>query len=310
MSILAEQIRRLAEEAGYIACGFTAATPFAEFADALDRRIERFPEAAPLYDGMRHRINPCRTTPWAKSIVVCIRKYGKYRLPREVVGRIGRNYLADRRTPACPDYSMARQVTNGLRALGLRVKKGGVPDRLAAARAGVAAIGRNGFSFTPEAGSWINIATWRIDAELPGDAPCLECPCPPGCRACLDACPTGALVEPFVMRMDQCIAYLSYEAPLPIPDDLWTRMGPWIYGCDACQEVCPLNAGRWTEDEPAEWLERIREHLTPDALSEMSQETYERIIHPLFWYTPKTDLARWHANAKRALAQGREPARE
>ncbi len=301
MRLLAEQIRALALEAGYSRCGFTPALPFAEYATALDRRIARFPEAARLYEDMRLRVDPQRTAPWARTIVVCIRRYGKYRLPPETVGHIGRNYLVDSRTPACPDYRMAKEMTRGLRALGLRVKRGGVPDRLAAARAGVAAIGRNGFAFTAEAGSWINIATWRIDAAIPGDLPRLDCPCPPDCRACLEACPTGALVDEFVMRMDRCIAYLSYEAPRPIPEALWARMGPWVYGCDVCQEVCPLNAGRWTETEPARWLEEVAPLLTLEALAAMTQETYERKVHPLFWYIPRNELARWHAAARRAL---------
>jgi len=302
---LAEQIRDLAAGAGYTRCGFTPAAPFADYATALDRRIARFPEAARLYENMRSRADPRRTAPWARTIVVCIREYGKYRLPPQAVGHIGRNYLVDCRTPACPDYGMAREMIRGLRALGLRVKKGGVPDRSAAVRAGVAAVGRSGFAFTPDAGSWINIATWRIDAEVPCDLPRLDCPCPVGCRACLDACPTGALIDDFTMRMDRCIAYLGYAAPWPVSDELWSQMGPWVYGCDVCQEVCPLNFGRWTETEPAPWLEAVAPLLTLDALSTMTQETYERAIHPLFWYIPKNDLARWRTAAHRALASRR-----
>ena len=103
------------------------------------------------------------------------------------------------------------------------------------------------------------------------------------------------------MRLDRCVAYLTYEAPLPIPEDLRRAMGPWVYGCDACQEACPLNHGCWKCAETAPWLEEIAELLHPSALAVMDQKTYETLIHPRFWYIPPDDLARWHANARRAV---------
>jgi epoxyqueuosine reductase len=164
----------------------------------------------------------------------------------------------------------------------------------------VAQIGRNGSAYSPRFGSWINVEAWRVDAELPPDTPARECPCPGTCRACLDACPGGALVEPFVMRMDRCVAWLTYSAPHPIRPEQWGRMGPWIYGCDVCQDVCPLNHGKWQDEEDTPWLREVAHYLRPQALADMSQETYEKIVHPLFWYIPAEDLERWHANARRA----------
>ena len=256
---------------------------------------------------MRHRADPRRTAPWARTVVVCIRRYGVYRLPPQPVGHIGRNYLVDRRAEACADHGMAKAMTDGLRDLGLRVKKGGVPDRLCAVKAGVARIGRNGFAYADGCGSWINIATWRIDAEVEADAPAWESPCPPRCRACLEACPTGAITEPHVTAMQRCVAYLTYDAPHPIDPDLWEHMGPWVYGCDVCQEVCPLNRDAWIEKRPAPWLESIADLLRPERLAVMDRETYETTVHPLFWYIPREDLGRWHANARRAARAGTQP---
>jgi epoxyqueuosine reductase len=151
----------------------------------------------------------------------------------------------------------------------------------------------------------MNIESWRVDAELPADRPTVDPPCPEGCRACLDACPTGAIVEPFVLRMDRCVAYLTYDAPEPIPAPLRDRMGGWIYGCDICQEVCPLNRGKWQEREAAPWLEEVAHLLTPEALAGMDEETYRNVVHPLFWYIAPDNLARWHRNARRALDAAR-----
>jgi len=298
---LAQDVKRLAAELGYAACGITSAEPFAEFRAAIRARIRRFPGAAALYEPMLARAEPRRGAPWARSVVVCLRRYGKYRLPPGLAAHIGRNYLCDRRNADCPDHPMPKQFQQGLIALGLRVRRGGTPDRWAAARAGVARVGRNCFACS-EHGSWINIETWLVGTALPPDPPALDLPCPDGCRACMNACPTGALVEPLVMRMDRCVAYLSYHAPEPVDPALWEKMGPWIYGCDACQLACPLNKGAWEDLEPAPWLERLAPHLTPAALAEMDETTYREHVHPAFWYIPKHDLARWHRNAHRALA--------
>lgn len=298
----ARMIKELAAECGYVACGITSAEPFERDREAVEHHIRQYPEAAPLYTYFRRRVDPKATAPWCRSVIACIRWYGKYRLPDALIDHIGRNYLGDCRVKACPDYSMAREMTNGLRAMGITTKRGGVPDRWAAVRAGVARFGRNSFVYAGEYGSWINVQTWRVDVELPIDEPNLDLACPVDCRACMEACPTGAIEAPLCMRMDRCIAYLTYSAPWPIDPGLWTRMGAWVYGCDVCQTACPLNRGAWRNLEEAPWIADLADRLTPDALASMDPDTYERLVHPLFWYIPKDDLARWHANARRATA--------
>ena len=249
---------------------------------------------------MHKRADPHAKTPWAKSIVVCVRRYGKYRVPEGLTGHIGRNYLFDRRHRDCPDHDMPQKVTEGLKRLGLQVRRGGLPDRWAAARAGVARFGKNGFAYS-KYGSWVNIAAWLVDAELPADEPTLEPACPEGCNACIRKCPTQAIIEPFVMRMDHCIAYLTYRCPEPVPNGLRERMGQWIYGCDVCQEVCPLNKGAWEPVEEPAWMQKLVPFLTPEALANMDMDTYRTVVHPYFWYIPVDNLERWHANARRAL---------
>ncbi len=298
---LASDIKELAQEIGYVACGITSARPFNTFGRTVRDLIKRFPEAESLYGWMLNREDPRIKNPWARSIVVCIRHYGKYRLPKELVGHIGLNYLFDLRYEESPDHAMPKRMTDGLKKLRLRTRKGGVPDKAAASRAGATRFGKNCIAYCDGYGSWINIETWLVDVELPADVPSLRPLCPPGCRKCIDACPTGALVEPYRMRMDRCIAHLTYSSKGPVEPGLWDKMGEWIYGCDLCQQVCPLNHDKWEEEEDATWLEKIEKKLTPEALAGMDEATYRNVVHPLFWYIPKNDLHRWHENARRAL---------
>ena len=297
-----ESIAKLAASVGYTACGITGTEPFVEYVAEVERRMQRFPATVGLYLPLLGRAYPRARMPWARSIVVCVREYGKYVIPDRLDRYIGRTYLFDRRYGSVPDHDMPDRMRAGLKGMGLRVRTGGVPCRWAAARAGIARIGRNCFAYTERSGSWINIEAWLVDAELPPDRPTLDCPCPPDCRACTDACPTGALVEPYVMRADRCAAYLSYSAPEPIAPELWQAMGCWIYGCDACQIACPMNNGKWREESRAGWLEAVVGSLRPEVLAEMTDDFYREVVYPLFWYIPKDGADRWRRNARRALA--------
>ena len=196
---------------------------------------------------------------------------------------------------------MVKDFADWLRNKGMKVRKGGVPDRLVAYKAGLVSVGKNSFAYAGRYGSWINIITYLVDAEIEPDVPAVGSPCPPDCTRCMDACPTGAIVRPYAVRMDRCISYLTYGAPLPINEKLEGKMGRWIYGCDTCQEVCPLNKDAWEGKEELPYLEEIAELLTPESLARMDMETYRDIVHPLFYYIPPDDVERWHKNAERVL---------
>jgi epoxyqueuosine reductase len=300
---LAQQIKKTALESGYADCGITSVEPFTRFEDAVRKHMDLFPEAKDHYEAMLYRTDPRVRSPWARSIVVCVMHYGKYIIPPQVEGKIGRHYLFDRRYEGCPDHEIPKKFKQGLQELGMRVKKGGTPDRWAGVRAGVATFGKNSFVFTDKHGSWINIEPWLVDAELPPDEPSLEIPCPDGCTACIKACPTQALCAPFEMRIDRCIAHLTYSGPGPEDEDTKQQMGLWIYGCDECQTACPRTKGTWQETESAPWLEDVLPLLSPQKLASMNLETYREKIHPLFWYINDDEqgLKRWHSNAKRSI---------
>lgn len=166
--------------------------------------------------------------------------------PAEPAGLIARYALGT-------DYHVALRerleaLAADLRAAGLAagdvayVDDRPLAERALGARAGLGWIGKNANLLThAPAGSWVFLGALLTSAELEPDEP-LRTTCG-SCTRCLEGCPTGAIVAPHTIDARRCISYLTIEHPGPF--GAWERdaIGPWVFGCDVCQEVCPVNAG-------------------------------------------------------------------
>ncbi|HEY4871923.1 MAG TPA: tRNA epoxyqueuosine(34) reductase QueG [Candidatus Dormibacteraeota bacterium] len=255
---LTAALKSRAKALGFCAIGITSADPFEEAEAAAAHRT-----AEGLMDGLtwwsearvHASANPRRGTPDARTVIALAFPYPS---PTELFpspargegqggghgprGRIaayalGRDYHEVMVEQMQPLLAMLRERGYTAKTY---VDHGWMLDRAAAARAGIGWLGKNTNLLIPGIGSNVLLAEIVTSAPLDTDAP-LKKNCG-ACDACMRVCPTGALVAPGVLDNRRCISFWTIEHRGVIPRDVRPLIGDWIFGCDLCQEVCPVNA--------------------------------------------------------------------
>ena len=266
---LAERVREWARELGFDAVGIAPVHPSAHgkaYARWIDAGYSGEMGYLARADAVARRSDPSLVVPGARSAVVVAMGYlpgGSEEVAppdRAIFARYSRN--VDYHEILLPRLiALQNRIAGALAGAGGRayVDTGPVLERELAARAGLGWFGKNTMLIQPQRGSYHFLGVILLDVELEYDAAFPRDHCG-SCVACLDGCPTGALLgrdETGAPRMDarRCISYLTIELKGPIPRELRPLIGNRIYGCDICQEVCPHNNPKFVQitSEEAFW---------------------------------------------------------
>ena len=281
-----ESVKRRALELGFDLCGIAPAAAFPELA-FLRQWIDRGYAGTMAYlpRTAERRSDVRRVVPTARSVIMTGTIYNT-----------DKPYSTERADPARGEVARYAWGPDYHEVLGARleallawmrqehpqpfearayVDTGPVQERVYAQYAGLGWIGKNTCLINQEAGSWILLAEIICSLPLEPDPPSLD-QCG-SCTLCLEACPTGAFVEPHVLDATKCISYLTIEYRGDIPEQHRAAIGNHVFGCDICQEVCPWNGaigmvrmardGSWSPDH---------EMSTPD-LRELSRRSDQEI---------------------------------
>ncbi len=253
-SILTQKILRQAHALGFDAAGIASADALEQDEHALNRWLAEGRQGGMIYMAREphRRSRPKEVLPGARSVIVLAMNYApivsgdRFQIcPHPIVGRVsryawGKDYHAVIEERLAQLDRFIREAAGPGTDCRSYVDHGPILEKAFARQAGIGFIGKNTLLITEAFGSWVFLSVILTTLELEaGPSQTSQCG---SCRACLDACPTGALTAPYQLDANRCISYLTIENKGEIPDELKSQLNGWAFGCDICQEVCPYNA--------------------------------------------------------------------
>ena len=250
-----KQIKQWATELGFSHCGIAKAGFLEEEAPRLEEWLKR------SYQGEMHymenhfdmRLDPRILVPGAKSVISLTYNYFTEEKQNEDAPKISKYAYGEDYHHVVKDKlkTLLRNMQQQIGELQGRcfVDSAPVMERAWAAKAGIGWIGKHSLLINKTQGSFFFLAEIIVDAELAYDAPFTTDHCGT-CTACMDACPTGAIVENKVVDGSKCISYFTIELKDAIPTAYKDKLDDWMFGCDVCQDVCPWNRFSKQHNEP------------------------------------------------------------
>lgn len=273
-------IKATARQLGFSFCGISRAQFLDEEAARLDEWLKRGYHGSMSYMENHYdkRLDPSLLVPGAKSVVSLLYNYfppndlpsQEYKIARYAYGEDYHFVIKEKLR------TFMEEIRTAIGDVGGRVFVDSAPvmERAWAKRSGLGWIGKNSLLLNRDSGSFFFLAELIIDLELNFDGPAKDyCGT---CTACMDACPTDAIPEPYVVDGSRCISYFTIELKEEIPADMKGKFGQWIFGCDICQEVCPWNRFAQPHEEPRFSPSPEVAQMTGNDWREMTEEVFQK----------------------------------
>ena len=271
-------IKTEAKRLGFLSCGISKSNFLEEEAPRLEKWLNKNMNGEMSYmaNHFDKRLDPRLLVEGSKSVISLLLNYypeetqtdDSYKISKYAYGQDYHHIIKTKLRQLQEFITEEIGEVNG-RAF---VDSAPVLDKAWAAKSGLGWIGKNSNLLTQQVGSFYFIAELIVDLELEYDHAVTDhCGT---CTACLDACPTQAIVDPYVVDGSKCISYFTIELKNELPNEMKGSFDDWMFGCDVCQDVCPWNRFSKPHNEPLF-------NPNPDLLS-MTKKDWEEITVDIF----------------------------
>jgi len=275
-------IKSEAKRLGFLSCGISKAGFLEAEAPRLENWLDNQMHGEMTYmeNHFDKRLNPTLLVDGAKSVISLLLNYfpaqnqnpESYKISKYAYGQDYHFVIKEKLKELLASIQDAIGEVHG-RAF---VDSAPVLDKAWAAKSGLGWLGKNSNLLTKQVGSFYFIAELIVDLELePDHATTDHCG---SCTACIDACPTEAIVAPYVVDGSKCISYFTIELKNNIPQEMKGKLDDWAFGCDVCQDVCPWNKFSKAHNEPLFEPNPTLMSMSKKDWDEITNETFKTVF--------------------------------
>ncbi|MCF1189975.1 tRNA epoxyqueuosine(34) reductase QueG [Mangrovimonas sp. AS39] len=276
------QIKAEAKRLGFLACGISKAGFLEDEAPRLENWLNQQMHGEMHYmtNYFDKRLDPTKLVEGSKSVISLLLNYypkekqidGSYKLSKYAYGT-DYHFVIKEKLKELLGFMQTEIGEIEGRAF---VDSAPVLDKAWAAKSGLGWIGKHSNLLTQKAGSFYFVAELIVDLELEYDSPTTDhCGT---CTACIDACPTEAIIQPYVVDGSKCISYLTIELKDNLPLEFKGKMDEWMFGCDVCQDVCPWNRFSKPHSEPLFNPNKELLNMDKNDWEELTEETFRKVF--------------------------------
>lgn len=275
-------IKTEAQRLGFMSCGISKAEFLEEEAPHLENYLKNNMHGEMRYmeNHFDKRLDPTKLVEGSKSVISLLFNYfpeerqreDSYKISKYAYG-IDYHFVVKDKLKSLLQFMQKEIGQVEGRAF---VDSAPVMDKAWAAKSGLGWVGKNTNLLSKKTGSFFFIAELIVDLELDYDTPVTDhCG---SCTACIDACPTQAIVEPYKVDGSKCISYFTIELKDQLPQDMKGKFDDWMFGCDVCQDVCPWNRFSRPHKEPLFDPHPELLSMSKKGWEEITEETFRKVF--------------------------------